>query len=223
LLALVTDADGEFNTMKRVRLAPAATFVLSLIGAVLIYYFVAPEKRKVLTLPSPQSASEAEELNVYTALIEQLYPESGSGSVIVAERTNDCPPNEKDQGWEEEMLNKILEVSVETFGDYLVKNRECTLLSGHAALTGTYKIISDAETMRIVRNGSQGWREFRDKYTGAIGFITLSRIGFNPEMSQAFVYAGLYRESALSYGTHVLLSKKYGRWQIIHKYEAWRS
>lgn len=209
--------------MKRVRLAPALTFVLSLIGAVLVYYLVAPEKRKVITPPSPQSVSEAEELNVYTALIEQLYPETANGVVIIAERTNDCPPNEKDQGWEEEMLNDLPEVSVETFGDYLIKNSQCSLLSGHAALNGKYKIISDAETMRIVRSGAQGWREFRDKYAGATAFTTLSKIGFNPKMSQAFVYTGSYRESAPSYGTHVLLSKKDGRWQITRRYEAWRS
>jgi hypothetical protein len=198
-------------------------FLIALLIGIIVVTYSSSDKREVILPPAAVLVSENEELNVYTAVIDQMYPETQDKSVIVAESSNDCPPNEKEPGWEERMLNEMPEVSVETFGDYLINNKVCYSFSTHSALKGKYTVLSDREIMEVVRNDTAGWREFYANHPNSFGFITFSRIGFNPQINQAFVYTGSYSGVNRGYGTHILLLKNEGHWIIKQKYRAWSS
>ena len=182
------------------------------------------EQRKVIMPNAPVAAPKSEDLAVYSAVIEQAYPESRGKSVVIDDRTNDCQPYEKEANWEQNMLGRMSEVGVDTFGDYLLKNRRCASLSESSDLKIKYVIIPDEEVMDVIRNeDAGGWEAFYRKYPNSIGFLTFSRIGFNAEVNQALVYTGRYHGIRKGKGVHVLLSKRDGSWIVTRKYRAWRS
>ena len=182
------------------------------------------EQRKVIVPNAPMSVPQSEELAVYSAVIEQAYHESNGKLVVIGDRTNDCPPYEKEANWEQNELNRLPEVGVDTFGDYLLKNRRCASLSESSDLRIKYVVIPDEEVMDVIRSeDTGGWEAFYRKYPNSIGFLTFSRIGFNAEVNQALVYTGRYYGIRKGAGIHVLLSKRDGSWVVTRKSRAWRS
>ena len=160
---------------------------------------------------------------MYSAVIEQVYYEGKGKLIVVGDRTNDCPPYEKEPNWEEDMLNQMPEASVATFGDYLLKNKQCTSLLESSDLKSRYTVIPDKEVMTAIRSEEAGgWDGFYRMYPNSIGFLTFSRIGFNSEVNQALVYTGRYYGVRKGRGTHVLLTKKNGSWVVVQQYKAWR-
>lgn len=169
--------------------------------------------------PAAQANNAAEELAVYSAVIEQTHL-SRDGGVVIADQTIDCPPYEREPGWEQELFDQTPEVEAGTFADYLFKNRRCVSLNEIIGLGGKYVIMPADEVTELFRGEEGGWREFRRKHPDADGLIMLGRIGFNNALSQAFVYAGLYRDSWRSEGRYILLVKKDGRWIVSRTYRA---
>lgn len=180
----------------------------------------APHREVVLPV-APVEVSKYEELAVYSALLEQAYPETKGKVIVIGDRTNGCAPIEEEPNWERDMLNSMPEVGTALFGDYLLKNSQCSSLIKETELGGKYVVIPDEEVMDVIRNDSAGWGGFYRKYPDSIGFITLSRIGFNSEVSQALVYTGLYQGVRQAKGMRVLLSKRDGGWAVLRKYGAW--
>jgi hypothetical protein len=213
------------TNMRKLPLILALTLTSVTLGSPCIACHVFTQEQRKVVVPStalPVPASE--ELAAYSAVIEQAYPESRGKLVVIADRTNDCPPYEKEPNWEQNTLNRMPEVSVATFGDYLVKNRQCSSLLEGTELKSRYTVIPDEEVMAVIRSEEAGgWDAFYRKYPNSIGFLTFSRIGFNPELNQALVYTGRYHGVRRGSGMDVLLSKKTGSWVVVKRYKSWSS
>ena len=70
---------------------------------------------------------------------------------------------------------------------------------------------------------ADGWRAFYAKYPGSVGYVSLSRVGFNNEADQALVYVGHTCGGLCGTGKLVLLQKQNGLWGITKELLLWIS
>jgi hypothetical protein len=61
---------------------------------------------------------------------------------------------------------------------------------------------------------ASGWKLFYEKYPDSVGFIHLSRVGFNADLSQALVYIARYHYEQPLLGGYYLMTRQDGRWVI---------
>jgi hypothetical protein len=64
------------------------------------------------------------------------------------------------------------------------------------------------------KNSIDGWRAYYRKYPSSPGFIMLSRVGFNRQMTEAVVYVERACGSLCADGLFKLLEKEGDRWYI---------
>jgi hypothetical protein len=68
-----------------------------------------------------------------------------------------------------------------------------------------------------------GWKTFYDKYPGAPGITTVSRVGFNQKRNMALVYVGNARDWEVGQGMYLLLEKTDGEWKVVSRTKGWLS
>ena len=105
----------------------------------------------------------------------------------------------------------------EAIKDYGVKNNTPLFLKQRFDVKSKCLIISEGE-LRAVFTGSKnsidGWRAYYRKYPSSPGFIMLSRVGFNRQMTEAVVYVERACGSLCADGLFKLLEKEGDRWYI---------
>lgn len=180
------------------------------------------ERRIAKESATSVAVSKSEELAVYSAVIEQMFPESRGKRVVISDQTIDCPPYEREADWQQGMLDKMPDVRADTYGDYLAKTKQCYSLTLISDLGSKFTIIPDHEVMDVIRQREAGWAGFYLRYPDAPGFISLGRIGFNPEVNQALVHASLYYGVNGYKGAMAMLSKKDGAWEVERKYQPFK-
>ena len=82
-------------------------------------------------------------------------------------------------------------------------------------------LISDSALEEII--GTGGYREFRRRFPHAHGFIAFSKVGFNPEMSEALLFFENWWGFEAGEGFLVLLRKNVNGWSVMDRVTAWVS
>ena len=72
-------------------------------------------------------------------------------------------------------------------------------------------------------DGYDWWYTFHKDNPASSGAITLSRVGYDEELSEALVYVEYYCGILCATGKYFSLEKKDGTWIIIHEYMRWIS
>jgi hypothetical protein len=86
------------------------------------------------------------------------------------------------------------------------------------------KLISHEEVERFSKlSPGLWWDAFYRAYPNSAGFFTLSKVGFNPELTQALVYRAFSCGDTCGYGSYVLLVKEDGEWRIVGQAWQWVS
>jgi len=151
---------------------------------------------------SSKHGSETEEYAVYDTLIERMYVRDQVEQFVIKDQTSLDSFNEDElDSIFQRVSRKLIALQKTTFNDFQGKAEEDELL---------YK-------------SADGWAAFYKKYPKSQGIITLSRVGFNPEMNQALVYVGNQSGPKSGAGYYVLLSRENGTWVIKDRYGAWLS
>jgi hypothetical protein len=84
-------------------------------------------------------------------------------------------------------------------------------------------LLSEDEIHDPMDPNSASWGDkLYEKYNSK-RILTLSKVGFNPDMNQALVYMGIYSIYDVGMGYYVLLVKENGNWKIQDIIEAWIS
>lgn len=95
---------------------------------------------------------------------------------------------------------------------------------GTTALPEKAKVIANAESDKLFEvNVREGWKEFKRRYPGAPGILTLSRVGFSFDMQQAIVYVGWQEDALVGQGTVYILEKSEEGWSILYSSILWMS
>jgi len=121
-----------------------------------------------------------------------------------------------------EQVNRYLPVTKETTDNYLLQNETPSELNLDF-LGFQYKLVSEQEVEKFFHDGGEGWRGFYQKYPHASGLITLSRIGFNRDHTEAFVYDTYSCGGLCGEGNYVVLTKIGSVWWIQDTACIWES
>jgi hypothetical protein len=120
----------------------------------------------------------------------------------------------------------------ETLQDYEQKNKSAVALEEKFELEVPLILISEIERDRIflvavdgkkATPNPKGLDEFHRLYPKSQGFMTLSRIGFNPKKSQALLYIGNLCGGLCGSGQFALLAKEGKSWKIQNVATVWVS
>ncbi|MGB7061835.1 MAG: hypothetical protein WBF13_05715 [Candidatus Zixiibacteriota bacterium] len=113
-----------------------------------------------------------------------------------------------------------------TLLEFLRANKRRYLLADRFELEVQILLISGTEHADIFRKEvsiNDRWREFYARYPDSPGQIAFSRVGFNRDMNQAFLYAANASHWLVGAGYLVLLTKEDNAWKILRKRLVWVS
>ena len=166
------------------------------------------------------SDSEAEEYQVYSALIEEQFFEK----VIVIRDHTFCeifPETNLDETLQA-LQEHMPAIEQEVLEDFLTKNEQEYPL-GRSFKTNSIIIFISDEKIEEIFQGTFYWLEFYIRYPLSQGIMGLSRVGFNSEMNQALVYMENASGSLSGEGLYILLVKENGVWIIQDRRLVWIS
>lgn len=166
--------------------------------------------------PAGPAQRATDEYAVYTASLEELY--RGDGLLVIRTPTDIAHL----QNATAQIGTNIPRLDAVTLDDFQVINQQEYPLSNRFDLHTTYMLVSQAQLQTVFgRNFEQGWKDFYKIYPSAQGIITLSRVGFNSELTQALVYLGATGDAESGSGTYIFLTKTNGAWTVQHQLGAW--
>lgn len=174
-----------------------------------------------------ENSFEVNQYAVYDALItDETLSKDVFGKpdlLVIIERTNTDYRNDP-------MLDTVLtnvqkelpSLSKAMIDDFRAKNKTRTPLKNSFNLLAKRVFISDEELKRII-NGGLNWKALYEKYPNSQGVMTLSNVGFDPEMKRTFVYVANTRGGLNGVGLYIVLEKQDGVWKVKEKATGWMS
>jgi len=176
-----------------------------------------------------QASSDAEMYEVYSAAIKQLYLGRGekvkSGApgaeaeqlVVIRDRTiiYGTPGSDSVAAWRTGGFS----VDDETIDDFRLKYD--AVVSLEPRFTVKHTLIGDRESEGFFGKGGRSWPAFYRRYRTSIGYIVLSRIGFNRDHSQALLYTEKACGPGCGEGCYVILGKQGDAWSVKHTVALW--
>jgi hypothetical protein len=172
---------------------------------------------------------------VYTALIEDLYIDERTKLLVFDEETTGCLPpieNEKmvdlKRQTEDYAINKLTVLLPQTISNFQNQSRQCNLLNPQFSIPTKFIIASKSKISKVFLEDDifGDWSRFYTEYPNSSGLINFSNIGFNSEMTQAFVYTGRSCGGKCGAGYYVVLQKKQNKqnnWIVTDKVNSWVS
>lgn len=186
-------------------------------------------KKKASSAKSIGLALDEEEYAVFSVLIQTLYA-NGAKVLVIDNFVSGCVPvgnnAEGERAWQQsldKLLSKLPKLSPKTIADFKSKTRTCRTVEAKLTLPTKYVLITQAERRAIFSKPDvkQSWQSFRQKYSGANGYINVSNIGFNEDRTQALV--DTFRKCGDKCGGEkmVLLTKTNGKWSVTATHKIW--
>ena len=174
-----------------------------------------------LNAPTAQNDRQADEYDVYAALINEKYVHGEVELIVIVDRTATGLGDDLDKTLEY-VAESIPDVQKGTLGDFKTQNDQSYPLPDDFDLDVTHRLISQQEMTEVFSEGD-GWDEFYTKYPNSQGTMTLSRVGFNRKRDQALVYVGNQSHWLGGAGYYVLLAKENQVWAIQSEVMVWIS
>ena len=163
--------------------------------------------------PAPQLDPEVEEYAVYAALLESEFTGGDTEQILIVDHTQVNNPGLLERDLAE--FQKVVPLPPELVASFKERNQEPHPLEPVLDLAVEYQLMTQEEIDELrPLDEASGWKLFYEKYPQTVGFIYLSRVGFNADLSQALVYVSHYRYEQPIQGGYYLLSKQDGRWVV---------
>lgn len=138
--------------------------------------------------PAKSAAREKAEYPVYSALIADMYVRNGRRLMVIAN-----PAGWGDAavslGYSKYPYQQSAPVSQDVFEDFRNRNADHLALKRKINLAIPYVIAERTDLVRLVSGPDNDWSGLLAKYSNSPGFVLLSRIGFNHNRDQAFVFS----------------------------------
>ena len=164
---------------------------------------------------------DAEEVAVYVALLGNT-----TGMQVIADQTETGISGVSGTSQTvDRVIKQMPDVAPATTASFLARNATVHQLRADMSLGVPYVLISQAETNAIFwgDGGQDGWQAFRALYPDAHGIQSLSRVGFNTDLTQALVYLGSQGDWLAGEGNYYLMKKVNGVWTIEQTVMIWIS
>ena len=168
------------------------------------------------TTPTVPMQVEAEEYLVYTALIKSLYTDSPALQVILNDHT------ELSKIASAEKITELGQGSPAIALDFQHRNLQKYPLQDHLILAAILILISNEDFKKIIGSWLNA-DSFYAAFPNAQGFLTLSRVGFNPARTQAIAYSAELKGPLNGAGYLYFLVKTNNQWTIQTKILDWIS
>jgi hypothetical protein len=110
--------------------------------------------------------------------------------------------------------------------DYRIKNLEPEKLTGSFEINQNYVLLARSDFESHFNNNAipgAGWKSYYGKYPNCSGFITFSKVGFDPEKRFAVVYVEHRYSMTGASANYILLKKEKGSWKKVGRAVAWGS
>ena len=188
------------------RFAVCFLTMVATFSVALIFYAIKPKPLKL----SPEMR-EAEELAVYSALINSFHPQFDGKVLLIQSRTE---PFYFYVGDETKFIKDNLPpaTSTDTLGDYKAVDPQAKELSRRFVLNDSYVLLTKEERHQSFAT-LNSMREFHRDYPNSSGIRLLSRVGFNRSFDEALVYSWGYCGGDCGGGGYYLLRKEHGIWK----------
>lgn len=190
----------------------------------------------VLQSQAPKPGLQDDEYAVYSLAIQTEFVKEGIERLVVGDHTlMHLPPvmlGMTQFGGSPEMQKIRETASKETLKDYEEKNKTSVLLDQEFSLSVPVSLITEAERDRIFtvtkkkgeKTGNpKGFEEFNRLFPKSPGFTVLSRVGFNPDKTEALLYIGNLCGGLCGSGQFFLLAKDGGGWKVRYSATTWVS
>jgi len=186
-----------------------------------------------------QTSSDDEMYEVYSTVIKELYLNAGemprtygaegAGSrvarlVVIRDYTigGSFDPFESTSAWR----TSGIFVDDETIDDFKRKKSDSVSLEPLFSFPAKQVLVSDhksAGLFRRARHIDRSWTGFYKRYPNSVGFISMSRVGFNGNHDQALLYIARFCGGLCGEGYYVILDKERGAWSVKEKTMLWIS
>ncbi len=193
--------------------------------AFLIIYRNVPSQSSAVSSPDFKTSEETEEYAVYSALLEKLFVKDDVKLLVIQKQTISSGDNYFIRITVEEpipdMKKLFPSVSEDAFLDYRSKNQQSSSLNSKFVLPVKYVVTDKFE---LKEDGAAAWiNSFFEKLPDAGGMIRLSKVGFNTDRTEAFVYVEFVCPALCGRGNHILLEKDFDEWKVKEQFEGWKS
>ena len=178
----------------------------------------APEPTATLQpTEAPALNRNTEEIAVYSALLDHEFTGDISQFLIVDQTRLPSP------GLVDEQLGDFQEQNPLDQGlltNFLELNQQPSALNPDMDLGLEYQLMTQEEIDELAPlDKESGWKLLDEKYPKALGFIYLSRVGFNTDLNQALVYYERYYYDQPIMGGYLFLTRQDGQWVVETGYE----
>lgn len=173
-----------------------------------------------------QNAPDSDEYSVYAALLQQEFVGKGTKEIVVRKQT--AVDNFSDDESLTDLMESLPSLAKETFEDFGSRNKNSVELTNKFNLKVKVNLVGE-EINRIFYESRQlnskedGWEVFHKKYPTADAIITLSRVGFNKDKSQALMFVAHSCGWLCGEGNYILLVNKADGWKVEKKLMTWIS
>jgi hypothetical protein len=99
----------------------------------------------------------------------------------------------------------------------------CILMTREAESKLFYSTPSERKDKAFIEKVRSSWNQFYEEYPGAQGILTISRVGFNADKSEAVVYIQNVAAFMAASGKLFFLTKKNGSWEVQAEVMIWFS
>jgi YD repeat-containing protein len=195
-----------------------------------ITYFKSASKsvtKPAAAQPNVLQNTDAEDYSVYAAILNRYFEDEKIRLLVLKKFTEGYNTDEPRQRKNLTLQSFALkEVEPATLDDYVERNRNrhYQLLDRLFALKGQHALVTDGEMHEIfAKDCNKGWKAFYKKYPASQGTMTLSKVGYNREHTQALVYVGTQSLCLAGGGRFIILAKQNGAWQVMRENMIWIS
>ncbi|HLK03058.1 MAG TPA: hypothetical protein VKT53_01360 [Candidatus Acidoferrum sp.] len=188
-----------------------------------------PAKPVIVDSPDPDSDE------VYAAILAMRVRNPGEGpkakQIVLMDTTVglDCMTVNKSEDCLAESRKRIMaafgsEVDIDAVEDFLKNSTEQVSTSKNIPIDLPQVFLSKKEVDELFKKKhADGWKVFYDKYPGAGGITSLSRVGFNKARDCAVLYSAIGCGWLCGTGHYHLLKKESGKWKLVASHMLWIS
>jgi hypothetical protein len=169
-------------------------------------------------IATPPLDPDVEEYAVYAALLEGTFVFDNTKQLLIIDHTRTQEPGLMNDFLADFQVNPQL--APELVSSFKESNQQSYQIEPILDLNVEYQLISQEAVDELrLQDEASGWKLFHEKYPDTVGFVHLSRVAFNADLSQALVYIAQYHYQQPLMGGYFLMTREDGTWEIEIGYE----
>lgn len=166
-----------------------------------------------------------DEYEVYSTTIQIRFVEDWTNLLVIQDTTSVSHLSNLSTDKRVQTLKELYpSIADDTLEDFSNKQVLPQHLKANFKLTVKYELLSKMEIEHHSKKiKDDGHKFLSERYPGAWGFIRLSKIGFNRQRTEAFLYVEKTLCPLCGSGDYILLSKEGNVWRVKNIFPVWVS